>query len=223
MAAKRAPGAGRKARGEFQGNSAVLTTRITPETRALLERAAAKSNRSLSQVVQHGLRAYLAMLKKNPDRGDHIRALGHAVMLVAQYIERATGQPWNENAFTGEALCQGCTRVIAHFAPRGTPITPPLIKETATRLAQGIARATGVRVEAAIPDAASVGETEAGKVISSIESWKFRTLDEVLKAESSTLAVPADFYFPDEWYQHERHFHALEAGRQRAQEKGKRR
>ena len=134
---KRAPGAGRKPRGEFQGKSAVLTTRITPETRALLERAAAKGkNRSLSQVAEKAIDEYLRKPKHKPERGKHIRALGEAVMLVAQYIERATGERWIDDAFTGEALRQGCSSLIAHFAPRGTPVTPRLIKEAAIEHAQ---------------------------------------------------------------------------------------
>ena len=198
MAAKRAPGAGRKARGEFQGNSAVLTTRITPETRALLERAAAKGkNRSLSQVAEKAIDEYLRKPKHTPERSMHIRALGEAVMLVAQYIERATGERWIDDAYTAVALRQGCSSLIAHFAPRGTPVTPRLIKEAAIEHAQHIARATGARVEAAIPDAASTGETEAGKVIVSIESWNFRTLEE---AQEWTRAIPGSPSFPDIWY-----------------------
>ena len=140
MAKKRAPGAGRKPRGEFQGKSAVLTTRITPETRAALERAAAKGkNRSLSQVAEKALSVYLSMLEASPERGDHINALGEAVKLVAQYIERATGQRWNDDAFSGEAVRQGCGTLIAHFAPRGMPVTPRLIKEAA-KLSQLSAR-----------------------------------------------------------------------------------
>ena len=140
MATKRAPGAGRKPRGEFQGKSAVLTTRITPETRAALERAAAKGkNRSLSQVAEKALSVYLSMLEASPERGDHINALGEAVKLVAQYIERATGQRWNDDAFSGEAVRQGCGTLIAHFAPRGMPVTPRLIKEAA-KLSQLSAR-----------------------------------------------------------------------------------
>jgi hypothetical protein len=218
MARKREPGAGRKPRGEFQGKTAVLTTRITPATRAALEDAAAKSNRSLSQEVEHGLRVYLAMLKNQPD--EHIRALGQAVMLVAKYIQRATKHKWNEDSFTGEALRQGCTALIAHFAPRGMPITPGPIKEAATKLAQDIARATGAgQIEAAVPDAASVGETEAGKVIVSIESWNFRSLAEV---QASHRATPGS-YFPDEWYAHEQLSRELGSGWKRAQVKEKRR
>jgi hypothetical protein len=223
MAAKRAPGAGRKPRGEFQGKSAVLTTRITSETRALLERAAAKGkNRSLSQVAEKAidgyLREYLRKPKHTPERSIHIRALGEAVMLVAQYIERATGERWIDDAFTGEAVRQGCGTLIAHFAPRGMPVTPTLIKEAATRLAQDIARATGVReTGAAIPDAVSVGVTEAGKLIAFIESWNFRTRKEV---QEVTRAIP-DSYFPEEWYTRADILRDLGSGWKRAQERGK--
>ena len=209
MAKKRATGAGRKPRGEFQGKSAVLTTRITPETRAALERAAAQGkNRSLSQVAEKAIDEYLRKPKHKPERGNHIRALGEAIMLVVLYIERATDQRWTDDAFTGEALRQGCNRVIAHFAPRGTPITPRLIKEAATRLAQDTARATGVReITAAIPDAGSVGETEAGKVITSIESWNLRKLDDDVQTT----------HFPEEWYTHAQLLRDLGSGWKRAQ------
>jgi hypothetical protein len=214
-------GAGRKPLGEFQGKSAVLTTRITPETRAALERAAAKGkNRSLSQVAEKALSVYLSMLEDSPERGDHINALGEAVKLVAQYIERATGLRWNDDAFTGEAVRRGCGMLIAHFAPRGMAVTPTLITESATRLAQDIARVTGVReTEPAIPDAASVGVTEAGKVITSIESWNFSTLEEVQKL---TRATPG-MHFPEIWYTHAQLFRNLGSGWKPAQGRKKRR
>jgi hypothetical protein len=215
MAKKRAPGAGRKPRGEFQGKSAVLTTRIMPETRVALERAAAKGKRSLSQEVEHGLRWYLSThLRRTPERGDHIRALGEAVSLVAQYIERATEQRWNEDAFTGEALRQGCTSLIAHFAPRGTPVTPRLIKETATRLPSKAAETYS--------DAAGVGVTEAGKVITSIESWNFRKLEDV---QVSNRVIPGrpESHFPEEWYMHAQLLRELGSGWERAQGRKKQR
>jgi hypothetical protein len=213
MARKRAPGAGRKPRGEFQGKSAVLTTRITPETRAALEHAAAKGKRSLSQEVEYGLRWYL-FVKRTPERGAHIRALGAAVTLAAQYIERATEQKWNTDAFTGEALRHGCASLIAHFAPRGTPVKPRLIKEAATRLPSKAAETYS--------DPEGVGITEAGKVISSIESWNFSnfspTFEQVVSAARTTGA-----YFPDEWYTHEQLFRDLASGWNRAQARKKQR
>jgi hypothetical protein len=214
MAKKRAPGAGRKPRGEFQGKTAVLTTRITPETRAALERAAAKGKRSLSQEVEYGLRIYLSTLKRNPDRGAHVRALGEAVMLVAQYIERATGQHWREDAFTGEALRQGCAMLIAHFAPRGTPTTPKLVEEASTRLPSKAADA--------YRDAAGVGETEAGKVIALIESWNIHTGRTLKEVQSVVRTIPGA-HFPEEWYTHAQLFSELGSGSERARGREKRR
>jgi hypothetical protein len=43
-------------KGEFTGQSAVLSTRIRPDTRAALEAASAKSGRSLSQEIEYRLR-----------------------------------------------------------------------------------------------------------------------------------------------------------------------
>jgi len=126
---------------------------------------------------------------------------------VAQYIERATKQKWNEDAFTGEALRQGCTSLIAHFAPRGTSVTPRPIKEAATRLPSNAAETYS--------DATGVGVTEAGKVITSIESWNFHTIEEV---QSSTRAN-----FPNEWYGYEQLLRQLGSGWERAQEREKRR
>jgi hypothetical protein len=100
MARKRAPGAGRKPRGEYPGKTETFTTRIRPEVKKGLERAAAKHERSLSQEVEFGLRFYLSGLKPSSlDRGSHIRALGEAVMLVAQCIERATEKHWTGRVY----------------------------------------------------------------------------------------------------------------------------
>src|SRR5262245_22340666 len=131
MVRHRRPGGGRKPRGEFRGKSATLTTRITPETRAALERAAAKSDRSLSQEVE--ARLNLSLRKERTTDARHIRALGEAVMLIARYIERATKKPWNRDANTGQAVRQGCDLLISHFAPRGLPTTQATVAEAAAR------------------------------------------------------------------------------------------
>jgi len=205
MAKKRAPGAGRKPRGEFQGKSAVLTTRITPETRTDLDRAAKRSGRSLSQEVEVRLRSSIEKVR-SIDRSRHIRALGEAVMLVARYIERATEKHWHEDAFTGQAIRQGCEFLNSHFAPRGTPTTPVSIAEAAARRPGGKAG-----------DAHLVGCTEAGKVISMIESWSNRSFqDEVVASARSTGG-----YFPEEWRLHEQLFRELGSGWGRAQQRKK--
>jgi hypothetical protein len=195
----RAPGAGRKPEGEFQGKSATLATRITASTRAALERAAGKSGRSLSQEVE--ARLVLSIRKdRHKDHRTQIRALGEAIMLMAQCVERATEKHWTEDAFTGEAVRQGATFLISHFAPRGTHVTPKTIQEAAVRGA-GEAYSNPTRV----------GEVEAGRVISWIESWNFRTIQELEVARK----MPG-VHVPDEWYAHEQLFRELGSGLNRA-------
>jgi hypothetical protein len=89
MARKRAPGAGRKPRGEFKGKSATLTTRIMPETRAAMQRAAQKSGRSLSQEVERRLND--SVLNDRNRRSD-VRALVEAIAIVSEKVEIATGK-----------------------------------------------------------------------------------------------------------------------------------
>jgi hypothetical protein len=210
MVGKRAPGAGRKPRGEFRGKTATLTTRITPKTRAALERASRNSGRSLSQEVESRLDASLRG-DRNRARGSHIRALGEAVMLVAQCIERATEKNWTEDAFTGGAIRDGIEFLISHFAGRGTQVVPPSIEGATARMPHEVAEYYN--------GATGVGLTETGRVISWIESWNYRDLDECVQL---TRAIPGT-HIPDEWYAHEQLFRSLGSGCKRAQarEKGR--
>jgi len=220
----RAPGAGRKPLDP--SGTAIVPIRIHSDLLRAINRLTKRSRRNRSDVIRAALNYWVGR-RQAPERSKHIRALGEAVMLVAQYIERATGERWIDDAFTAVALRQGCSSLIAHFAPRGTPVTPRLIKEAATRHAQHIARVTGVRVEAAIPDAASTGETNAGKVIAAIESWNrdFRTLKEIQEINQAILEsdVPEKSEFPEIWYTHANILRDLGSGWKRAQERGKRR
>jgi hypothetical protein len=52
MARKRKPGGGRKPKGSIRTKSEVFTTRITPNTRAAIEREAESSGQSISQVAE---------------------------------------------------------------------------------------------------------------------------------------------------------------------------
>jgi hypothetical protein len=209
MAKKRAPGGGRKSRGEYPGKTKTLTTRIRPETREGLERAAAKHGRSLSQEVEHGLRFYLSGLKL--DQGRHIRALGEIVALLAQRIESKTGIHWNESVFTGDALRRGIEVLVSHFAPRGTPKTPISVKEAAAKMIGDAGEA--------YCSPAGLGETEAGHVMTWIEISNFRDLQklgsdyaELRKKNAEDTWFVKDMRFPDEWYLHEQLFAALKPG-----------
>jgi hypothetical protein len=212
MTRKRAPGAGRKPRGEFRGKSATLATRIMPSTRAALDRAARENERSLSQEVEYRLQLSIGDDRKN--RRQHIRALGEAVMLVARFVERATEKRWNEDAFTGEALRCGVEFLISHFAARGTPITPRSVEET-------VARRPGAGEAYRSPS--GLGETESGRVITLIESWAFRSLDEIVQGHPSARMMPGvRVHVPEEWYLHAQLLRDLGSGLERARAMEKR-
>ena len=160
MPRKRAPGAGRKPRGEFKGKSATLTTRTTPETRAAMERAAQKNGRSLSQEVER--RLYDSARNERSRRSD-VRALAEAVAIVTEKVELATGKQWLQDAFTGDALRRGIEVLVRHFAPHSARVIPPKVEEAAAR----------VLPEASERDRSPsrVGEIEAFKVITMIEHF----------------------------------------------------
>jgi hypothetical protein len=131
---KRAPGAGRKPKGEFVGKTATVTTRIMPDTREALEEAARASNRSLSQELEFRLRASLRRPTKAQQRNE---ALGYAIMFVAEAIEKDTGRSWLEDPFTGLALRYAIDQLAFYFAPvstEGSAEIPPGIEEGAAKM-----------------------------------------------------------------------------------------
>jgi len=160
MAKKRAPGAGRKPRGDYKGKSATLTTRITPETRAAMDRAAQKSGHSLSQEVERRLND---SVRNERNRRSDVRALAEAIAMVTEKVELATGKTWLQDAFTGDALRSGIEVLVRHFAPHSTRVIPPKVEEAAAKM---------------LPEATErdrsptrVGEIEALKVITMIEHF----------------------------------------------------
>jgi hypothetical protein len=89
-ARKRGPGAGRKAKGMFRGKREWFTTRITPETRQALERKAAASGRSISQVAEELL---TGGIKAEQWRDEH-RALRALCFVIERIALEATGGRW---------------------------------------------------------------------------------------------------------------------------------
>jgi TraY domain len=156
---RRAAGGGRKPRGQFRSKSAVLTTRITQQTRDALERAAAESKRSLSQEIEFRLRESLS-----PDdaRARHVRAIGELTKLAAEEIERLTGVGWLTDQFTAEAVRHAVDQVLCHFAPQRESAVPARIEQMAAAM-PGDAGVVYRRP-------ASLGLMEASRLIALIES-----------------------------------------------------
>jgi hypothetical protein len=133
MPRKRAPGAGRKPRGEFKGKTATLTTRITPETRAALERAAKKRRRSLSQEVEH--RLYVSIRRDYEHKSHrHILGLAEAIALLTHWVEARTQKRWIDDPFTGEALRRAIESFVVRFGAPGAPEIPASVKEAWARM-----------------------------------------------------------------------------------------
>jgi hypothetical protein len=161
LARKRAPGGGRKRLDPGKGRTGALTARISHATREMLEREAERNDQSLSREVECRLDRSFDDKDAAPN---HIRALAHAVALLATQIERVTGERWYDGAFTGEALRHGIETLIFHFAqrPTGEVRVPPKVEDAAERF-QAPLRET-------FRNPGLLGPMEAGSIISSIES-----------------------------------------------------
>jgi len=122
MAAKRAPGGGRKPKGPFKGKTAVFTTRIRPEVRGALDRQAQRNNRSVSQEVEYRLEQSLEKprLSEKALGAPRNRALGYIVARFGATIEQMTGENWREDKFTFEALKSAIDTVLFDLAPEGS-------------------------------------------------------------------------------------------------------
>jgi hypothetical protein len=201
LARKRAPGAGRKPRGDFSKKTAAITTRVTAATKGALERAAQKSGRSLSQEIEHRLDVSIRRDREFARQG-HIRALAEAIALVAERVERATEKDWRNDPFTSEALRHAVEFFLFHFAAQGTPEVPASVKATAARMPpearDGFLTPSGV------------GHTEAGWLI----SWIEMDLDQRARLSWRTLPSPhlEKSYVPDEWWVFAKLFKELGSG-----------
>ena len=196
------PGAGRKPRGEFIGKTATLTTRITPETRAALERAAQESGRSLSQEVEHRLDVSIRRDREHA-RKRHVRALAEAVAFITERVEGATEKRWLDDTFTGDALRHAIEFLVFHFAPHEALEVPAKVEAAAAK----VPPAARDRCLTAI----DVGQHEAGWLISWIE------MDIDQGGRLSRTSPPSGYHVPDEWRLFAKLFSDLGAGWARAQ------
>ncbi len=125
------PGAGRKASkpGTAREN---FSTRITPELRTFLTRAAKRSGRSLSHEIERRLTESKSLedwLKKN--RGPrHIVGLAELVTHLARSVESLTGETWRNDAFTFSAMQMAIQRALRGLENNyGAIVTPREIRD----------------------------------------------------------------------------------------------
>jgi hypothetical protein len=201
---KRAPGAGRKPRGEFPGKTATLTTRITPKTRRDLERAAQESGRSLSQEVEHRLDGSIRR-DRDHKRKRHVRALAEAVALVTERVEGATEKRWLDDPFTGDALRHAIEFLVFHFAPHGALEVPAKVEAAAARMPP--------QARDKYLNPTEVGQHEAGWLI----SWIEMDLNQGGRLLRPKPPSRPESRVPDEWYTYAQLFSDLGSGWARAQ------
>jgi hypothetical protein len=130
-------GVGRPPAGEFAGKSTTLTTRLTPATKAALEREAKKNKRSLSQEVELRLVRSLELpstVKQNLWGEPHNKALAALTAKVAFSVEFVTGCSWRDSRFTWEALAAGMGVMLDYLKPKGDTEIPVAIS---TRIKEG--------------------------------------------------------------------------------------
>lgn len=127
---KRGPGAGRPLIGEAR-KSAVLTARLDPQTRRALDEAAAKAGLSVSRMAERVLSDGL----RKPSGEPRNLALGCAVTLIAEKIERDAGCSWRDDPFTRKAVCSGVIFLLGHFlhSTEAKPAVPPAVEEMAAK------------------------------------------------------------------------------------------
>lgn len=156
---KRRTGGGAKPKGPFKGKSATLTTRITPETRAELERVAAETDRSLSQEAEYRIRSFADQSRKPP----HIRSLAEAVSLIVARVEQRTCRRWLDDPFTAELVRQTISAFLLRISPisAGAMPIPPEIEKYAAKMPS---------LGEALKSPVSLAELEAEALVYAIEN-----------------------------------------------------
>ncbi|MDG4908120.1 hypothetical protein P9228_16960 [Mesorhizobium sp. WSM4898] len=128
--ATRAPGGGRKPKGEFAGKSAAFSTRITQELRAALDKESEATGKSISQIVERRLRESYDKPKIQRELADkRIKAMALMTARLATSVESATGKKWNEDRFTCEALMSALATALSRIMPAGEIAVPDLVRE----------------------------------------------------------------------------------------------
>jgi hypothetical protein len=115
----------------------ILSIRISPKTRWLLETAARKHRRKLSREAEG--RIEFSFGRYGTGRPDYIADLAEIVARLAQSIERETRGPWDHDRRTRDCLVRAFTRMVDVYS--GATFTPPQISVPGTK--EGFERERG--------------------------------------------------------------------------------
>jgi hypothetical protein len=119
---KRAPGAGRKPKGEFANLPSPFSLRMPEDLRQQLEQAASRSNRSVSQEI---LRRVTDSFEIENDKGrkPETRALCFLVARLEEIVSNETDGHWRTNPYFYRAFKQALNDLLEKMRPVGELVT----------------------------------------------------------------------------------------------------
>lgn len=107
----------------------ILSIRVSPKTKWMLETAARKNGRTLSREVEGRLEFTFG--RYGTGRPDYIADLAEIVARLAQSVERETRGQWDRDRRTRECLVRAFTRMVDVYS--GATFTPPQISIPGTK------------------------------------------------------------------------------------------
>jgi hypothetical protein len=198
-------------RGEYAGKSSVFSTRIRPDLRQSLEKAARRSGRSLSQEVEYRLRRSFIEDDKIADAfGDRqtyrlMRMMTDAI----HFSQLRSGQPevhWLTNSVTFRFAKEAIAAILERVAPDEKPSSLP--KALNDRVAQVVGETTAAElwlnvVAAPVQLPLSKGSREdhrysiaktdlrglLGRAITEAHQKRIRELVDLARAETDAVAT----------------------------------
>jgi hypothetical protein len=125
MKAKRKPGAGRKPRGPFSQNSAMMTVRMPSDLRDELERSANRRGWSLSQELLWRVRSSYKRQREEERRPPATRALCFLISELAERVGFFDVPNWHRSPFAFRAFHLAVARLLEAIEPVGSMDTNP--------------------------------------------------------------------------------------------------
>ena len=126
-AKKRAPGAGRKPKGEFSQLTSLFAVRMPQDLRKQIEQAADESHRSVSQEVIKRLNDSFDT-GRNKGRDQTTRAICFLISEIASRLGKAAlPDGWHSNPFVFRAFKIAVTQLLDALEPSGEMRSPPIL------------------------------------------------------------------------------------------------
>jgi Arc-like DNA binding domain len=120
---KRAPGGGRKPKGDFNNLSSPFSLRMPLDLRKQLELASRRSGRSISQEI---LRRVQNSFQRDRDRANaaSLRALCFLISQIAEHASVLENNSWRAEPFKFKAFKRGVSTLLSKLEPSGEVVGP---------------------------------------------------------------------------------------------------